>query len=233
MTSRKRPLRHYLRSLYSWHRWLGVLSALFVLLLASTGFVLNRGESWQLAERAAPRWLQAQYGIVAPLPERALERNGHWFTVHEGWLYYDATRITPARMLSGVLHAGDTYLVATDRGLATLSGEQHAFAAPGQLIEMLPDERAADRVASSQPRWQAPPREIAEALQADAMGRALNWERVLLDLHSGRLLGRYGTLLMDVAAVLFVVLALTGLTLWLRYHWRQRRRRRRFPLSRE
>lgn len=225
MSPRKRPLRHYLRSLYSWHRWLGVLSALFVLLLAATGFVLNRSDAWQLGGHAAPRWLQAHYGIAAPPPEAALELDGHWFTAYEGWLYYDDRPVTRAATMAGVVRSGDTYRVATDRGVATLGAAANPFADQAQLIDIsndaLPDQPRA------RPDWKQPPAALAEALQRDAEGRALSWERVLLDLHSGRLFGRYGTLLMDCAAVLFVVLALSGITLWLRYQWRQQQRKRR------
>lgn len=39
----------------------------------------------------------------------------------------------------------------------------------------------------------------------------LTWERLLLDLHSGRLFGFIGVLLVDLAGVLMLMLALTGL----------------------
>lgn len=52
------------------------------------------------------------------------------------------------------------------------------------------------------------------ALRADYMGNILSLERVLLDLHSGRIFGPYGPWLMDFAAVLLLVLAVTGIWLW-------------------
>lgn len=51
-------------------------------------------------------------------------------------------------------------------------------------------------------------------LRADYLGSILSLERVLLDLHSGRILGRFGPWLMDLAAVLLLVLAVTGIWLW-------------------
>ncbi len=38
-------------------------------------------------------------------------------------------------------------------------------------------------------------------------------ERLLLDLHSGRILGQTGRLLMDVIAVFLIVLSLSGIIL--------------------
>ncbi|MGH8592110.1 MAG: PepSY domain-containing protein, partial [Gammaproteobacteria bacterium] len=47
-------------------------------------------------------------------------------------------------------------------------------------------------------------------------GKGLTLERVLLDIHSGRILGAWGVYLVDAAAVLFLGLVLTGLWMWSR-----------------
>ncbi len=49
-------------------------------------------------------------------------------------------------------------------------------------------------------------------------GKGLSLERLLLDLHSGRLLGNAGVYIVDVAALLFIFLALSGSWMW----WRRR-----------
>ncbi len=51
-------------------------------------------------------------------------------------------------------------------------------------------------------------------LQENHRQHALNWERVLLDLHSGRLFGPMGPWVMDIAALLFIVMAVTGIWIW-------------------
>ncbi len=44
---------------------------------------------------------------------------------------------------------------------------------------------------------------------------ALSWEQVLLDLHSGRLLGgNFGVLLMDASAVVLLLLVISGIYMW-------------------
>jgi len=54
------------------------------------------------------------------------------------------------------------------------------------------------------------------ALAADYRSRVLTAERVLLDLHSGRLFGSFGPLLMDAVALMMLVLSGSGLWLWTR-----------------
>jgi hypothetical protein len=50
-----------------------------------------------------------------------------------------------------------------------------------------------------------------EAIESAWRGPGVTVERVLLDLHSGRILSRTGTLLMDIVAVLLIVLSISGL----------------------
>ncbi len=47
-------------------------------------------------------------------------------------------------------------------------------------------------------------------------GKGLSVERVMLDLHSGRILGSFGVFLIDAAAILFLILAITGVWMWSR-----------------
>lgn len=67
--------------------------------------------------------------------------------------------------------------------------------------------------------WAAPsplPETLLQRLRTDLRGQILPLERVLLDVHSGRILGRHGPLVMDLAAVLLILLALSGGWMWLR-----------------
>lgn len=66
-------------------------------------------------------------------------------------------------------------------------------------------------------RWSVPvslPSGELEALRAEFRSRMLSMERVLLDIHSGRIVGPWGIFLMDAAAVLLLLLAVTGSWLW-------------------
>lgn len=58
------------------------------------------------------------------------------------------------------------------------------------------------------------PPDLQNKLLAHYRGKGLSLERVLLDIHSGRFLGSFGVFLIDAAAVLFLILAFTGLWMW-------------------
>ena len=78
----------------------------------------------------------------------------------------------------------------------------------------------------AQVRWSAPepvPDPLRQQILQTYRGVGLPLERVMLDLHSGRIFGSRGVYLMDAAAVVLVLLACSGVWLW----WRGRSRRRR------
>lgn len=54
-----------------------------------------------------------------------------------------------------------------------------------------------------------------ELLEERYRGRGLAVERLLVDLHSGRIVTRLGTYVMDAAAILLILLSLTGVVMWL------------------
>jgi uncharacterized iron-regulated membrane protein len=65
-------------------------------------------------------------------------------------------------------------------------------------------------------QWNQPVRldaEVIEDLQRRFLARTLSWERVTADLHSGRALGRYGPLFVDLVAITVIILGITGLLL--------------------
>ena len=59
-----------------------------------------------------------------------------------------------------------------------------------------------------------PPKEILSQIQRTYIGTDLTWERLILDIHAGRFLGKLGPLIMDIIAIMFITLAVTGIFIW-------------------
>ena len=89
----------------------------------------------------------------------------------------------------------------------------------GQLLGVDPDFTELNLLESiPEVDWLHPgelPNNILQDLKQGFRGEGLPLERVILDLHSGRLLGRIGVYLMDSAAILMLLLTFTGLGIWI------------------
>jgi len=74
-------------------------------------------------------------------------------------------------------------------------------------------------VTSKKPTWASPepiPSSLREAITRQYRGDGLSLERVLLDLHSGRIFGSIGVLVYDLLALAIAFLAISGLIFWFR-----------------
>lgn len=252
MTHRKRHQRFKLKSLYVWHRYIGLIAALFVILLSITGIALNHTGALKLDNRFVQSALLLDwYGIEAPTTATHYAINDSSITLLDTRLFINAQQLdSEITSLKGALLHNDMLIVGQQDGLMLLTKE-------GQIIEHLgrnegvPQgierigitamnglivETAAGRYQVNQDYvawttwlgdagdavWSIPS-PISEAelapLQTRFRGQILPWERVMLDLHSGRIFGTWGPWLMDAAAILMLFLAGSGVFIW----WKRQR----------
>ena len=66
------------------------------------------------------------------------------------------------------------------------------------------------------PSTQTLPTQLEQQINQQFRHHLIHWERVILDLHSGRLPGPYGIYLADISAIILVLLSITGIALWIR-----------------
>jgi len=243
--NKQKPTGVQLRSLYLWHRWIGLLSAVFVILLALTGLALNHTEELALDSRyVQSSALLDWYGIRAPKEITAFSAGGVTIAAIGNRVYVDteqAANIEPP--LLGAVYFSDLLILATADKLLLLTREgelvEEMGAAAGipagiRAIGITSDERLVIGTAngfhladSELLAWQAiarpgahwsepviPDPALVTALQTSYRGNGLPVERVMLDLHSGRILGPWGVYLMDGAAIVFLLLAFSGIWLW-------------------
>lgn len=62
------------------------------------------------------------------------------------------------------------------------------------------------------------PKNVRKAIRKAVTEQTLPWERVIQDMHSGRILGTVGVWLVDIFALFLIVLAITGLWMWARVY---------------
>jgi hypothetical protein len=77
-----------------------------------------------------------------------------------------------------------------------------------------------DFQATTKPNWikaTTASKQLIATAKLNYRGQYLTLERIILDGHSGRILGLFGVLFMDAVGVLLILLSLSGIYIWLRY----------------
>ena len=109
---------------------------------------------------------------------------------------------------------GDIMAVGRLENTVVIKTEQGTFKADEELVAW--QHIKADAV-NDQVQWSVTalvPEELSEILFAQ--GHSISWERVLLDLHSGRIATQAGIIIIDLAGIALMLLAITGFTIWFR-----------------
>lgn len=251
--SRSRRRNSFRLLLLRWHRRIGVLIALLVIALVLTGIPLNHSPQLQL-DRITLRapWLLALYGIESSEPV-GYRAGAHWLIQTGERIFLEQAEVARcAGSLVGALATAEGLLVACAEELLILDLDGQLVERLGALYG-LPTPLSGLALAGEQvwmhsgERWfmldlqrvdwqEAPPPSAAavaptplppplrDAINRQQVGDALTLERLLLDLHSGRLLGSAGIWLMDLAGLLLLIIAVSGCYVWLSKPGRFRRR---------
>lgn len=161
-----------------------------------------------------------------------------------GWIFWnDRPLVGGVAPLRGAVRLNDQMVLAAPRELVLLTGEgelverflpstfgadidqlgtadgRAIVRAGTRLFSAGPDGAVWTAVPEAAPaiKWSAPapvPDALAQPLNRHLRGEGLPLYRIILDIHSGHFLSQAGILLMDGAALLLIILSLTGVWMW-------------------
>lgn len=229
---------------FRWHRRVGLAAAILIVLLAVTGLALNHTDSLGLdAVAVDSEWILDAYGIAPDSAPASFELTDAWLIAIDGNIYLDGSplenRLMPIVAATGfedffVVSGTNELLLFTPAG--ELVERMTAAALPGQItraglaadgafaVETTSGIFTADadlitwqQKAEASVVWSMPATPPSDQLDAALLafrGDGVSLERVLLDLHSGRLFGLSGRWLADATAIALILLAASGITNW-------------------
>ena len=114
--------------------------------------------------------------------------------------------------LSGLPSPVTTLGYSKTNGIVLRSGDNNWFQSDSQFTEWFASN--ADDIHPITALAQEQQGALVEKLQGLSRSQHLSWERVLLDLHSGRLLGQWAVWFWDFIAFVILLLSISGIWLW-------------------
>jgi len=226
------------RFIRKFHRWLGVFASLWLLLLATTGLLLQHSEQWGLNNKfISHSYILKSYGIGAQFI--AFEQNKHRLVQIDGQLIEDS--IVTIKLIdninSAIFHQSH-WIVTTNSQIFWLDATGQIIQSMDELDELplpidnigisndslliLSNKKVYDintLKMTSQPhnsiRWaQALTNsQLKEKAIQMTSSNYLSYEQLLFDLHAGI---SAPSLLNDMAAIALIILSLSGIYLFFR-----------------
>ncbi|PCH83096.1 MAG: hypothetical protein COB89_07570 [Piscirickettsiaceae bacterium] len=243
--NQRRKKRNKTRSWYVWHRYSGIFAALFVIVITISGIALNHTDALKLSsQHLSSSWFLDHYNVNEPKTIISFNVNGRSVTQAGDMLFTDERLVTTtnSQLLGAVPYSSfiiaafnDSLLLIDQNGhlietlgsldnLPTqisrigLSREHEAvFEASGQLFKLDNNLQVVSDPTKGQ-TWSHPQllSDNQRLVVVDTYkSKIISLENLLLDLHSGRFFGQYGTLFFDFVGILLLFLAFSGLYIWL------------------
>ena len=202
-----RPKNWLLIKVREWHIWLGVALSLFIVIVCVTGIYLNH--EWLKLFKGEPNNKPAAAASLKPKPVEAglLTTSTDLMTQPISF----AQALARARALWGDVRIQHVHL-NHERGALI-----YKIKAQGEDREVI-----INAVTGALTEKNGYNQNTQAHTEADTK-RGINWGKVMKDLHTGKLGGETGKLLIDFTSLIIIGLTVTGIYLWLVPKWRKRR----------
>ena len=231
-------------TVFLWHRRIGLLAIVLVIILSITGIMLNHTDKLMLDSRYINNsWLLSWYGIEPQEQPVSFKVGENIVSSLDNKLFFNDTVVTELQQTMHGAMAGEQFIVVALESaiiLLTLEGEfiEHVSTSISFTdIQRLGMKYNRPVIETSDPLYYIADEHILdwdvisnegiewtqqhtlsdqerEALLVSYRGNGLKLERVILDLHSGRIFGQYGVYVMDAAAIALLWLSFSGLWVW-------------------
>jgi len=230
---------------FLWHRRLGLIALLFMVALAVTGIMLNHTESLKMNRVSVESDLLLNwYGLNPKGKPVGYKADNNFISQWDHQIFFNSMAlINNKSILLGAVATGDIIALSLNKSILLLNaaGEiiEHIDMSfkfePIKKIGLINQSIAiqtqsnkiyiADKdILNWQPanraeiNWSTPVELSSsqqQSLKKTFRGNGLSLERVILDLHSGRLFSaNWGIYIMDASAIMIILLSLSGFWIW-------------------
>ena len=226
------------RFIRKFHRWLGVFASLWLLLLATTGLLLQHSEQWGLNKKfISHSFILKAYGIGAQF--KAFEQNKHRLVQIDGQLIEDSiVTIKLSENINSAIYHQSHWIVTTNSQILWLDATGQIIQSMDELdglplpidnigisnnsLYILSNKKVYDinslkisNQSHDSIKWVQAltnPQLKEESIQLTS-SNYLSYEQLLFDLHAGI---TAPSLLNDMAAIALIILSLSGIYLFFR-----------------
>ena len=239
MSRRKKPFAFFL-----WHRRIGLAALLLVFILSLTGIMLNHTEDLKLDETVVESDFILDWYDINPHGSPVSYNAGDiWISQWNQQLFFNGINFfSHKEKLQGAVRIDDLIAIALDNFVLLLDNEAEIIelmpvtssystikiGIHNNKIILLDSDNKTYISNTDFTNWQAyelkgavwtVPFNLSETqiatLKEEYRGQGLSLEKVILDLHSGRIFNaKWGVYIMDLSALLMMLLGISGTWVW-------------------
>ncbi len=230
--------------LHKWHRRIGLLTTLFIVFLVLTGIALQHSDQLNLPTKFLSNSLLLNYYGIKPNPITTYQLGNRTISFAGKRIYLSGKLTTAySEVVHGAVLIRDEIIIATNHSLIVIDLHGNiideittqdglvesplgiALSQSGTVVIRGVNKywEGSDSYTQwhvyqgAHPKWVAATitlPALKQVIESQDMSQQISLERFILDAHSGRFFGKYGVYIIDIAAILMLGLAITGIWLW-------------------
>lgn len=215
---------HWRFMVLRWHRRIGLVLSIFLLWMLASGILLNHSDDLSLSKRFLNNTKLLQwYGVAPPPRYQAFDKN---IDVTTDGLWLEQQNLGHCSSFLGIAILDEMSVAACAERIVLLSnqaevidqideprGLKQRFLAMSQYNQtiFLKDEHSIYQLNTDDLSFSVVnPSQSLSWFAPSLPSKQISLERVLLDAHSGRLLGGWGKYLVDAFAAILFILLISG-----------------------
>ena len=193
------------------HRLLGITLVFFILVLSITGSLLQHAEDFNIRNNYASSYIAKSFYNIKPCEIYSYEFKNKWLSICNRNLYFDTTKIASnINKINSILLKKDRYHIQYDNHVIIINSDSS--------IEDMGHTEESERIFMNiNMKKNIITNDKKKIIEDKSISKTITYERIVVDLHSGRLFGPFGVTLVDLVTIGIILLSLTGSYTWLRH----------------
>ena len=195
------------------HRFLGVTLVLFLLVLSVTGTLLQHAEEFGIRQKFISSSLASNLYNLKPCIVASVKVENKWVSLCNSDLYFQDNKIiNNISSINAILRKNNQYTIQYNTSHEIVLNDK------GTIIDMIHLKKlSTKRLKKIKLKNNIAPESLREKIENKSLSKTITYERIAVDLHTGRIIGIVGVTLVDLVTIGLIILSFTGTYSWLRH----------------
>ena len=190
------------------HRFLGITLVFFIFILSVTGTLLQHAEEFNIRNNYASSSIAKNFYDIQPCKIYSYQFKKKWISICNGDLYFDIKKVASnVGKISSIFVNKDQYHIHYDNHSIIINSDS-------SILEMGHIEIEDSNIILEEDLIPLKKKKVIEDI---SISKTITYERIVVDLHSGRLFGTFGVTLIDLVTIGIILLSFTGAYSWVRH----------------
>ncbi|MDB2461177.1 PepSY domain-containing protein [Gammaproteobacteria bacterium] len=195
------------------HRFLGITLVVFLLILSITGTLLQHAEDFGIRKKFISSTLVSNLYNIKPCEVASTKLENKWISLCDGNLYFQQNKIiNNINSVNTVYKKNDNYIIQYNDSHEIMLNDL------GVIIDMKHlDKLSTKKLKKIKLKSNGAPENLRKKIENISISKTITYERVAVDIHTGRLIGIVGITLVDLVTMGLIILSFTGTYSWFRH----------------